>query len=164
MCCSSSQSCLAVVPGSLEVLLWEELTIALQGPGQGHLGASFPRDLHAECYLCIHWELQGVHVHIRSSRFQCACKPLDVEVLIQRFQQDLCLCCWPLRIWRYSNAPNGLQEFSKSKELLLQAPAASVNSPHHTCRGIFEEHYGQFSPKGLSLMGPILLPSKGLVL
>ena len=122
------------------------------------------RRLIAECCLCWHSIIQAVDVHIRSTRFQGAFDALDVEALVQRLQKDFCLCCCPLRICRHNNATKGLQELSKSEELLFHTHKASVNSPDHTCITILEKHQGHFSSHGLTLIGPILFPSKGLVL
>ena len=123
-----------------------EFIIPLQGPGQCHFGPMICRRLIAECCLCWHSIIQAVDVHLRSTRFQGAFDALDVEALVQRLQKEFCLCCCPRRICRHNNATKGLQELSKSEELLLHTHKASVNSPDHTCISIFEKHQGIFLP------------------
>ena len=103
-------------------------------------------------------------MHLRSTRFQGAFDALDVKALVQRLHKDFCLCCCPVRICRHNNATKGLQELSKSEELLSHTHKASVSLPDQTLISIFKKHQGQFSSHGLTLIGPILSPSKGLVL
>jgi hypothetical protein len=164
MCCSTPQLCKAVAPGSLQGLFGLELSIALQGPCKHHLGAMVCTHLHGECSFCIISRAQAVHVHLRSSRLQSACKSLELEVLVLGFQEELSAGCCPFRIWRNLNPTNGLQELSRSEELLLHTTTASVHSPDQVSIAILKEHKGQFPPHGLSLIGPVLFPSKGLVL
>jgi hypothetical protein len=122
--------------------------------------------LHGECSFCIISRAQAVHVHLRSSRLQSACKSLELEVLVLGLQEELSVGCCPFRIWRNLNPTNGLQELSRSEELLLllHTAAASIHSPDQVSIAVLKERQGQLPPHSLSLIGPVLFPSKGLVL
>ena len=120
--------------------------------------------VHGECSFCINSKAQAVHVHLKSSKLQGACNSLELEVLVLGLQEELSVGCCPFRIRRNHNPTNGLQDLSKSEELLLHTTTASADSPDQVPIAILKEHNGQLPPHSLSLIGPVLLPSKGLVL
>ena len=89
MCCSSSKFCQGLVPNALQVLVRSEIPTALQGPGQHHLGPMFCTDLNGHSSFCRNSDVRAVHMYFRSTGFQGDRKPLQIEGLIPRLQQEL---------------------------------------------------------------------------
>ena len=113
MRCSISEFIEGQIPDTLQGLIWEERSIALQGPGKNHFGSMFCKPFQGKCCLCIQLLVQGIHMHNRRCKFQVANRPQDLNILEMGLQDKLNGGCCPLRIWRQSNSTNGLQELSK---------------------------------------------------
>ena len=113
MRCSTSEFIEGQIPDTLQGLIWEERSIALQGPGKNHFGSMVCKSFQSKCCLCIQLLVQGIHMHIRCCKLQGASIPQDLDVLEVGLQEELSGGCCPLRIWRQSNSTNGRQELSK---------------------------------------------------
>ena len=114
--------------------------------------------------LRIHTLVEDVRVHLVDGSLDGAPVPRDFQSLVGRLQEELGVCGGPRGIRWHCNSTNGLQELREAKELLLKREGLFVDAPDEA-PGVFpEEHNGHLAPHGLSLIGPVLLPSQGLVL
>ena len=138
--------------------------MALQAPGQEHLGATVCREFSAQGELAVHLVVHMEHMDLRGSRLHCAGVSQDVQALIIAFQQELRLGSSPVRVCRDSNASYNLKEFSYAQELLFHAGGLSVHPLHEPPLQVLEEDHCHLSTHGFSLVGPLLLASQGLVL
>jgi hypothetical protein len=164
MCCASLQLRQGPNPGSLQSVLVEELFIALEAPGEDHLGTMVSNKLEGQSRFSIDLVVQAEHVHLICSRFQGAHESPKLEVLVVGLQEELGVRCSSVRIWRQSESSKGLEELCKAEELLLQSEARPVDSLHEAPTSILKKGHYQLATQGLPLIGPVLLPSEGLVL
>lgn len=138
--------------------------MALQAPGEHHLGAMLCRNFESQCCLGLHLVTQVEHLRLRSRRLDRAVEPQNLQVLILALQEKFRLCCCPLGICRNSNSSKGLQDFSNAQEDLVRAEGFSVHSPDQAPTRVLKENHSHLAPQGLSLVAPILFPCQGLVL
>jgi hypothetical protein len=147
----------------LQSLLVEELLLALEAPGEDHLGAMVSNKLEGQTRLSIDLVVQAENVH-PCSMFRGAHESPKLEVLVVGLQEELGGRCSSVRILRQSEYSKGLEELCKAEELLLHSEVRPVDSLHEALTSIFKKGHYQLATHGLPRIGPVLLPTEGLVL
>ena len=69
----------------------------------------------------------------------------------------------PLRVQRYINSSNGLEDLSNTQERLLHTEGLSVH-PLDEATVVLKEDDGHLATQGLPLVAPLFPASQGLVL
>ena len=138
--------------------------MALQAPGQHHLGAMLCTNLEGQCCLSMHLICQAVHQRLRSTRLDGALESQNLQVLISALQEEFCLCCCPVWFRREVNPTKSLQDLRNAQQDLLHAEGLPVHSPDQVPIHVLEDDDSYFAPQGLSLVDPVFFPCQGLVL
>jgi hypothetical protein len=162
MCCAILQIRQGQIPGSLQSLLVEELVLALEAPGEDHLGAMVNNKLAGQSRFSIDLVVQAEHMHT-CNRFQGAHESPNVEVLVVGLQEELGVRCSSVRIWRQGESSEGLKELCKAEEVLIQSEVRPVDSLHEALTSIFKHCDDQLPTRGFPLVGSVFFPSEGLV-
>ena len=91
MCGSAPQGVQGLRPDELQRFAICELVVALQAPGEHHLGATDARNFRGKRCLCVLLVAQGVRVWLRGCGFDGASEAQDLQVLILAFEEELSL-------------------------------------------------------------------------
>ena len=165
-CCPSCQYGKRLAPYCMQGFSRLEHCVALQAPGDDHLGPLVCRYFESQCDLCIHLVAEPVDMGLRSSRLNSAREAQDLQVLVALFQEQLSLRWRPFGISRKCTRRQGLQDLRNSQEDLMQATAPPVNSADQARRprhGL-EEDKRHLPTLSLPFVDPILSSSQGLIL
>ncbi len=138
--------------------------MALQAPGEDHLGSQLCRNSEGQCCLGMHIVTQVVHMRFRGTRLDIATESQDLQVLILFFQEEFRLCCSPFVVYRISISSKSLQDLGNAQTDLLHAGGFPVHSPDQAPIHVLEENDRHLAPQGLPLVDPVFFPSQGLVL
>ena len=91
MCGSAPQGVQGLRPDELQRFAICELVVALQAPGEHHLGATDARNFRGKRCLCVLLVAQGVRVWLRGCRLDSAGEAQDLQVLIHALEEKLSL-------------------------------------------------------------------------
>ena len=84
-------------------------------------------------------------------------------MLVLDLQEELGRCCDPFRTWGDNNT--AMQEdLGKRQELQLHAECLFIHALYESPCHVFEEGQDQLAPRGLALVGSVLLTCKCLIL
>ena len=164
MVSSASQGRLFLAPSCLQGLPIRQLVVALQEPGQHHLGALFCRYLKSQRCFCVYLIRELEHMRLACSRLNGALVSHDLEALVLALQKDLRLCRGPTRVFRHCLRREGLQDLCDAHQDLPHARRLPVDPPDQVSMQGREEHHCHFAALCLTVIDPIFLASQGLVL